>query len=225
MTPTMSFVPRSESRFTLLPPGWRVKDQVDACRSAGLAFMWCARASWGKRELAHWLVGPYSRAIEATRQEAVSRRRPAGSIPVETVHAMLARSHAHVIAILRACASWRDDDGFARRMVDGGFVVGVMDAGSAIGYAPVAKPDMRLVDRVTSLFIADFLTRPADYARFGICDTCAALMFDGGAEHSEVCLRRVNVAESGTRIAAAAPAPAEDQHRPRTLVGLGECAA
>ena len=224
MKPTMSFlVPRSESRFTVLPPGWRVKDQADACRSAGLAFMWCARASWGKRELVHWLVGPYSRAIEATRQAPASRRRPAGSIPVETVHAMLARSHAHAIAILRACASWRDDGGFARRMVEGDIVVGVMDAESAIGYAPVAKPDMRLVDRVTSLFVADFLTRPADYARFRICDACAAIMFDGGAEHFEVCLRRVDIGGSGTRIAS--PAPVDDQHRHSTLIGVGGRAA
>lgn len=224
MTPTMSFRgPTSEARLRLLPPGRRMKDQADACRSAGLAFAWCARASWGKRELARWLVGPYSRAIEATRATAVARSAAPRSIPVEAVHALLARSHAHVIAILRACSSWRGDDGFARRMIEGGLVVGVMDAEFAIGYAPVATPNMRLVDRVTSLFVADFLTRPADYARFRICDACSAIMFDGGAEHDEVCLGPSR--RSGTRIAAAASVGADADAGRKTLVGLGERAA
>lgn len=137
---------------------------------------------------------------------------------------MLARSHAHVIAILRACSSWRDDGGFARRMIEGGFVVGVMDAEYAIGYAPVATPNMRLVDRVTSLFVADFLTRPADYARFRICDACSALMFDGGVEHHEVCLAPSR--DSGVRIPAAAAArPSVEREERKTLIGLGERAA
>ncbi len=107
-------------------------------------------------------------------------------------------------------------------MLEGGFVVGVMDSEYALGFAPVATPSMRLVDRVTSLFIADFLTRPADYARFRICDACSAIMFDGGAEHFEVCLKPARISE--TRITGAGAAHESGEGR-RTSIGLDGCAA
>jgi len=98
-----------------------------------------------------------------------------------------------------------------------------MDADDDLGYAPMARPDMRLVDRVTSLFVADYLTRPADYERFRVCDACAAIMFDGGAGHQEVCLRPAHA--SGMRFAAAARARGDGEGRRSTLIGLGERAA
>lgn len=225
MKPTRSvLVPRSEARFTTLPPGLRVKDQADACRSAGLAFMWCARASWGKRELAQWLVGPYAAATKTTtRRAAISTRPPPRSIPVDTVHALLARSHAHVVAILRACTTWQNDEGFARRMVEGDVVVGVMDVESGIGYAPVAAPGMRLVERVVSLFVADFLTRPSDYARFRVCHACSSILFDGGAEHRDVCTKPAPF--SGPRFVASMGTAGHVRGRRSTLIGLGERAA
>jgi hypothetical protein len=227
MQPTMSFrKTRVGSRCRLLPPGWRVKDEVDACRSAALAFVWCARASWGKRDLARWLVGPYARAIEATR-EPTTAHRPSSqrSVSEETVSDLLARSHAHVIAVLRKVPSWTADERFTRAMVAGGIVVGVMDDDTAIGYGPAATADMRLADRVTSLFVADFLTRPDDYARFRICDDCESVMFDESSRHAETCLRRPT--ESGVHFAASVSSapPAPTPRRRITLVGLGERAA
>ncbi|MBX3208025.1 MAG: hypothetical protein KF764_23460 [Labilithrix sp.] len=215
----MSFLkPRAESRCRPLPQRLRVKDVADACRSAALAFAWCARASWGKRELARWLLGPYARAIEATREPPAARRLPRRSVSSETVHELLARSHAHVLAVLRSSGSWKSDARFARLMVDGGVVVGVIDDESAIGYAPVASAEMRLVDRVTSLFVADFLTRPADYTRFRICDLCEGVTFDSAAEHAESC----GGAAMGSGIRPAVTAPAA---RRVTLIGLGDRAA
>lgn len=221
MEPTMSFPkPRAESRCRRLPEGRRVEELADACRSAALAFMWSARASWGKRELARWLAGPYARAIEATREPAAARSTARAtsrrSISDETIHELVAQSHARVAAALRSIGMWRDNPRFARLMVDGGVVVGVIDAASAIGYAPVASPEMRLVDRVTSLFVADFLTRPADYASFQVCDVCAGAAFDADHEHAESCVGPAETSETRPTTAAA---------RLVTLLGLGDRAA
>jgi hypothetical protein len=203
----------------MLGPGWRVKDQADACRSAALAFAWCAGAAWGKRELARWLVGPYARAVEAAKNIPPPRPSAPRTVAEESVRDLLERSHAHVLAVLRASSSWASVDGFARHMIDGGLVVGVIDEDSAIGYAPVASAEMRLVDRVSSLFIADYLTRPDDYAYFRICDGCDGATFDSIEEHTESC--REAAPASGTR-RALAPRVSE---RRITLVGLGERAA
>jgi hypothetical protein len=64
----------------------------------------------------------------------------------------------------------------------------MVDDAFAIGYAPVDAPAMRLVDRVRSLFVADYLTRPADYAAFAVCDECEGATFDGALYH-ESCAR------------------------------------
>jgi hypothetical protein len=228
MKPTISFLkPRAESRCRVLPPGWRVRDQADACRSAALAFAWCAGASWGKRELARWLVGPYATAVEATRETAASetsRHRAANglathrSLSDEAVRELLTRSHAHVLAMLRSCTSWKTDDALARLMVDGGVVVGIIDEQSSIGYGPVASENMPLVDRVTALFVADLLTRPGDYARFRICNACEKPTFDADTEHLDVCESAAR--GSGTRDAVAV-IPSQGRRR-ITLVGLGD---
>ena len=42
---------------------------------------------------------------------------------------------------------------------------------------------MRLVDRVRSLFFADYLTRPGDYAAFAVCEDCEGATFDGALYH------------------------------------------
>jgi hypothetical protein len=188
-----------------------VKDQVDACRSAGLAFVWCARASWGKRELARWLADPYTRAVDATREADTAGPPSQRSLEEQAIHELLARSHQQVIALLRKVGSWKAaDERFARQMVDRGVVVGVMDHESAIGYGPVAAAGMRLSERVAALFVADFLTRPEDYAQFRICDACEGATFDDGVLHAENCTWRPTVS-----------APRTTPRRRITLVGLG----
>jgi hypothetical protein len=72
-------------------------------------------------------------------------------------------------------------------MVEGMLVVGVHDTTGAIGYAPVRYAEMRLVDRVVSLFVADYLTRPNDYRRLVTCEECGDLAFDGLPRHAAWC--------------------------------------
>lgn len=190
MKPTKSFIaPRVESRCVALEAGVSVKDIADAARSAALGFAWGADRGWGRRELARWLVGPYAHAVAVSHVARSGVRRSVTERPLaeDTVKHLLRRSHAYLLDGLRSAATWRRDASFAREMIDEGFVVGVVDESSAIGYAPLDAFDMRLVDRVRSLFVADFLSRPSDYDTFAVCETCGAASFDGVASHSDIC--------------------------------------
>jgi len=190
MNSKSSFItPRVESRCVVLDRGLTVTDVADAARSAALGFAWGANNGWGKRELARWLEGPYARAVAVSHGARAGVRRRVAPRPIseETIETLLARAHAFLMDGLRSVSEWRRDASFAREMIDEGFVVGVVDESSAIGYAPLDAYDMRLVDRVRSLFVADFLSRPDDYEDFIICDACGAATFEGAQFHELTC--------------------------------------
>ncbi len=193
MMPTKSFSSLPlDARVIVLTDGTRVRDVADACRSAALAFAWSA-SLWSKRELAMWLVGPYARAVataNAMSSPASGVRRiprPAFPISAEAIAQLVESAHVQVLDGLRRAWSWRYDAGFARDMVDTGVVAGIVDHESCIGYAPIDRPDMRLVDRARSLFLADYLTRPHDYDSFAVCAGCGAATFDHGRSHEGEC--------------------------------------
>jgi len=214
MKPTLSFQrPNEAVRCRLLSPGHRVSDIADACRSAALAFAWCAHRAWSRRELARWLIGPYAAAISQPHDTRVRRvAGDAGPLEEDAVSELLVRAHGQVLDALRSVHSWKDDACFARDMVTGGFVIGVIDEVDSIGYAPVDVWNMRLVDRVRSLFVADYLTRPNDYASFVICEGCQGATFDGGESHRVTCGDELDAPASTTRL----------RRRRRTLVGVGD---
>ena len=189
MVPTLSFLERSsDSRFCLLLPGSRVRDVADACRSAALGFAWSAHHGWGRRELARWLVGPYAHAVAATRLLRASGPRLAvvhRPLDEAEVEELLVRARADVLDVLRSAWSWAHDTATTRAWLDEGLLAGIADEASDLGYAPVDRAGMRLVDRVRSLFLADYLTRPSDYAAFAVCDDCDGATFDGGLYHRD----------------------------------------
>jgi hypothetical protein len=167
-------------RVCLLDPGVHVKDVADACRSAALAFAWSASRGWNKRDLARWLAGPYATAVSATRSlRAGSALRVVRPTPIaeKSIADLVARTHSTVLTALRSTWAWMDDSLFARDMVDVGLVAGIMDETSAIGFAPIDGPRMRLAARVESLFVADYLTRPADYETFRVCNDCNGVTY------------------------------------------------
>jgi hypothetical protein len=132
------------------------------------------------------LVGPYAHAAAATRALRTSGlRRAVTHRPLDegTIATLLSEARAEVLEVLRNAWTWPADPAFARARVEEGLVAGIADETSDIGYAPVDVPGMRLVDRVRSLFIADYLTRPADYAAFAVCEDCEGATFDGALYH------------------------------------------
>lgn len=170
------------STLRMLPPGTRVLDVADACRSAALGFAWGAPA-WGRRELARWLAGPYAAAIDATRaphSPSPSSRAQGEIRPVaeDDLLRVLQSAHSGLLDTLRSAWTACHEGSLSCTMIDLGLVTSVMDDEFGIGYAPVDYPRLRLVDRVTSLFVADFLTRPSDYDAFSVCAECGAVTFD-----------------------------------------------
>jgi len=107
------------------------------------------------------------------------------SRPLEeaTITELLVTTHRELIDLLRGAWEWSPDPASARASIDQGLVAGIVDVQSELGYGAVDRPGMRLLDRVRSLFVADYLTRPADYAAFAICDDCDGATFDGGLYH------------------------------------------
>lgn len=189
MRPSQSIVQNDtvvDKRFCSLLPGCRVSDVADACRSAALGFAWSAHHGWGRRELARWLVGPYAQAAAATRTlRASGMRRAVTHRPLdeERIADLLVEVRTEILEMLRNAWTWSADPAFARARVAEGLVAGIVDETSDLGYAPVDLAGMRLVDRVRSLFYADYLTRPSDYAAFAICEDCEGATFDGALYH------------------------------------------
>lgn len=182
-----------DSRLCSLLPGCRVGDVADSCRSAALAFAWSAHHGWGRRELGRWLVGPYAQAAGATRalRPSGTRRAAVTHRPLddELIAELLGDVRREILETLRNAWTWRADPAFARVQVGEGLVAGVIDETSELGYAPVDIAGMRLVDRVRSLFVADYLTRPRDYAGFVVCEECDGATFDSD-EHQTECSRQ-----------------------------------
>lgn len=165
--------------------GIEVGEVADTSRSAALGFAWGAR-DWSRRELAQWLIGPYARATapaRALRASGVRRAITSRAVDEDRVRDLLARTHASIVHALASVWSWPRDTSFARDVVERGLVGGVVDDASNIGFAPIDQLGMSLEDRVLSLFLADYLTRPADYAAFAVCVDCGGATFDGGLYH------------------------------------------
>jgi hypothetical protein len=83
--------------------------------------------------------------------------------------------------------TWESSSGVARAAVDSGLVVGVHDGIGGIGYSPLDAPGMRMFDRVASLFIADYLTRPRDYDSLSICADCGEVSFAWATGNHRYC--------------------------------------
>lgn len=196
MRPTKSYQKVHEGgRFRLLPRGTSVLDLADKARAAAFVFVSGARYGWARRELATWLVHDYQPA--ALRPSAVRRTTAsagagagAGDLRDLAVTRLVSAARRHVVEMLAtAMTSWSGAS-FARDMVDSGLVIGVSDEAGGIGYAAVDRARMRLVDRVASLFIADFLTRPRDYEAIVVCSVCDEVSFKWDEVHEDGCEAR-----------------------------------
>jgi hypothetical protein len=191
MRPTKAYGGRSSAdpRFRMLATDTSVHDIADRARAAGFGFVSSSRWGWGKRDLANWLVHDYRPAV----LEASARpRTEVSSAKADDASAtkLVASARRRVVEMLtEAVTTWSGED-FARESIDNGLVIGVSDALGGLGYAPVHQGRMRLVDRVASLFIADFLTRPRDYEQLVVCGQCDEVSFKWDEVHEDGCEAR-----------------------------------
>lgn len=186
----------TDTRFARLPHDLSVLDIADHARAAGFVFVSDVRYGWGRRELATWLVHDYRRAVldpfdpfDRPPASGETDAAPASAPPPDAgVARLVASARRHVVEMLAtASTTWNPSSSFAAEMVESGLVVGVCDRLGGIGYSPVNQPRMRLADRVASLFIADYLTRPRDYDSLVVCPTCEEVSFRWDEVHEEGC--------------------------------------
>jgi hypothetical protein len=166
-------------RFCTLGVWTSVVEVADGARAAALAFLAASRSACGRREIAAWLLEHYAVATRPARSIAPRRgQRTASSdrIGEQNVEELVATVRRDVLKRLASARTWNPSS-FQKIMLDRGIVAGAQDQRGAIGYAPVDVPDALLVDRVMSLFVADFLTRPDDYKALSVCASCGEASF------------------------------------------------
>lgn len=174
-------------RFVSLEAGRTALDCADAARGAALAFCETAHLGWGAEHLSAWVNGAYRIALSAAHPDPVVQLSELPDFSDESVAREVARARSHAIALVaNAAADWRGR-GFPREMIDAGFVVGVTDEHGGLGYAPVNRSVTRLGDRIVSLFLADFLTRPRDYESLAVCRGCGEISFEWDEVHAQDC--------------------------------------
>lgn len=166
-----------------------------SCRDAAMAFM-DDSLTWGKGQLAMWLMGPYGQITQYT--HAVERMTQSGRYPrvqapmlreidARMVDRVISSARDEVIARLAQTLEGTGEPAFVYDMVSLGFVVRCEDARQIEGWVP-ASTARRLADRVLSLFAADYLVRPQDYENdLAVCRKCGVVEFDAIARARGIC--------------------------------------
>lgn len=214
--PTSSFEKASVDVLVDLPRGVFVADVACATRSAGLAFLTGAAGGWGRHELARWLLNEYEPAtvsLPSARQGGASSG--VGAINDVEICVLVEAARSRVASMLMAAAKAWSAPSFGRDMTAAGLVTTVRDAQGNRGYAPAAGRGLRLVDRVASLFVADYLARPQDYGHVRVCRSCEGVSIGAQRTHAPWCAEESNLVERRSR---AAIRPLAARH---TILGMG----
>jgi hypothetical protein len=139
-----------QKRSIALPSNVTLTSVADAARRAVVKFLVLEPS---KPALAQWLDGPYA---EATR---FAPRRL-----VDAIDAIVASAQQEVRAAARMAANARQTEELVRSLPPIVHIVPAHDASGASGFIPVDAQGGRLADRVVALVLADYLTRPRDFA-------------------------------------------------------------
>jgi len=88
----------------------------------------------------------------------------------------------------------------ARCMIATGAVIACRDRDGrgAVAYKPANVPEMRLAERVASLFVADYLNAPFDYKDVRVCPDCGSIAWSTELEHSSSCRSAAAASSSAT---------------------------
>lgn len=162
---------------------------------------------WDKRALAKWLLESYGPIAKKGEGEEESRAMPYPTEP--TIHRIVTDARQVLASTLRLSMDGHSSASFAWKMIRQESVAQCEDE-EGRGWVPVARPRMRLRDRVLSLWAVDFLSHDHEYAHeFALCKQCGFAEFDAIARASGACRAHRNIgsgfheawaAESETRI-------------------------
>jgi hypothetical protein len=154
-----------------------------------VAFLRGAASGWSKRELASWLLGSYRevsvrpdpRLVLAFEDEGVVAR---GLLPARAVKELIELVRTAVcstLADLRRGETSAVSLGIRQRWVA---CASASTPAEGAVWIPLDQLRMRLEERVTSLFIVDYLLRSASYEReVMVCTACEDVSFDFTSEH------------------------------------------
>lgn len=187
--PTISFEkPSLDDRFRVLPYGASADDVVSLARCAGLAFLSGSAFGWSREQVRQWLILDYGAATAWTRMDhGHSPVDPTLGLDDLQVDMLVDRSRRRVLRMLERSRDMWATPTFTRDMIDGRLVVCVYDRNGTQAYAPASSTDMGLVHRVTSLFVADYLSRPSDYDRIVSCSACGEVSIGSLDTHPSWC--------------------------------------
>lgn len=193
-----------------LPDNVRTEDVVRRTRHAVEVFLTSAANDWGRAKLRSWLIVEYGMATEWTREDDVAPwLGPFARLDDAAVHELVDDTRRRIARMFRdESAEWlaRREE-FAREMIARGLVTSVTDCSGREAYAPAVRVELGFVERVASLFIADFLSHPDDYRHLASCPACDEMTFAGRTRHAKGCVRSSGIrpaAESGVRLREAA---------------------
>lgn len=173
-----------------LPDDVRVEDVVRRTRNAAYAFLGSATAGWGRAKLRSWLIVEYGMATEWTREDEVSPcLMSVARMDDEGVRRTVEDARRRILRLLVAESRGWNAPGFATEMIDRGLVTCVTDASGREAFAPAARVDLSFLERVASIFIADFLTHPADYTDVSACSCCGEIQLGGRVQHARTCVK------------------------------------
>lgn len=184
-----------------LPDDVRVEDVVRRTRHAARLFRTSGVNGWGRTKLRSWLIIEYAMATEWTREDDVSpwshRDAPMND---EGARDLVDTARRRITHLLVDESSGWNTPGFAAAMIERGLITSVTDASGREAYAPAARVDLSFLERVASIFIADFLAHPEDYTNVSSCECCGELEVNGHVQHVSACVKLSSVrppAESG----------------------------
>ncbi len=171
-----------------LPKSVTVCEVAEACRGAVHAFLGLSEGPVSRRSVAEWLVGPYRAAVATTRVMQDDRRRsgfvpkfqesipPSAPVNETDLCELVADTRRRVELLIDRCLA-DPDTSIAGDVVSRGLVERVYDATGEAGFVPALRPRMRLRERLVSLILADFLTRPKDFVAHAAMDPAEGASF------------------------------------------------
>jgi hypothetical protein len=181
-------------------------------RGALYAFLGSASNGWGRAKLRSWLIVEYGMATEWTREDEVSPwLHPVARMDDDRVREVVEDARRRIGRLLVDESSGWTTPGFAQEMIDRGLITCVTDATGREAFAPAARVQLSFVERVASLFIADFLAQPSSFTNVTMCECCGEIELYGRLVHSRGCARSSTAripAESGICLRNAVPTPA-----------------
>lgn len=174
---------------SLLEDGSTREVVADECRNAALDFMAGVADGWSKFDLALWLHGPYALAA---RHSPVGDRLPASKVARrtlegKTIEELIVGVRGQLVASLERAALGNGAPDFIEHALIEQHVRRAVDEHSESTWVPVDAARMRLRDRIASLFVADYLNRPAAYKHLYVCHLCESVTFEVGAKERGLC--------------------------------------